>query len=275
MNRDELINYIHNTGFDTKANRGALGCLINETIANLEDNEIDIIAMHLSKIYPRDDFASGMKYVDHVAHAIALRTVFGPLYRNGLVLEYTHPDRTEGLNINVDLAKNASWAKPFVFIKMLENHFKEGNNNYGLIILYEMIGHRYGDLSVLSEGEDRNKNVLLMEQAYMNSFAKAQQIKCMKQLFSPWYWGALYFTKLEIRDKATEWHKRHQEMAMQYMVKDRRDTYLGKIALSLQMLKKLVGEKEFNNFVISIKNRNRNPCYANALSKGLKQCQKL
>lgn len=271
MEVNELINYIHQAGFDTKQNRGTLGRLINETIAGLSDQEIDTIALHLSQIYPKDSFASNMKNVDHVAPAIVFRTLFGSICKNGILLECTHPDRKAESDNTTNFIKTASWEKPFLFVSFLEKHFKAENNNYGLIILYEMLGHRYGDLAVLSTGEEREKNVALMEQAYLNSFQKARQIKCMKQSFSPWYWGAMYFTKLGMRDKAIEWHKKHQEMAMAYMLQDPHETYIGKITLSLKSLKELLGGNEFVDYIKGVQRRNKNKCYTKALKISLEK----
>jgi hypothetical protein len=265
MTELDIIKYIHEVGFDTD---GKLGCLIQETIQSLSDEGIKNVALELSSIYPKDEFAHNMKRVNHIPTSLVLRTVFGPLTRNGVLLEYTHPDRKDGLKHNIDLTKNTSWQKSFLFIKYLEDHFIKQNNNYGLLILYEMLGHRYGDLAVLSEGNERSSNVTLMEKAYIDSFNKANEIKCMKQLFSPWYWGALYFTKLGMQDKAVEWHKQHLEMAKQYM-HDGRGSYIDKLSMSFKMLKKLMSRSEYDGFVRHLKSTSKeNKYYCKVFARG-------
>lgn len=130
-----------------------------------------------------------------------------------------------------------------------------------------MLGHRYGDLAVISSGEDRQKYLDLMASAYTKSYQEADRIKCMKQLFSPWYWGALYFTKLGVTDKAIEWHKQYNDMAIQYM-NDGRGSYTEKTILSLNMLKGLLPKPEWKAYLKSLQIKSKNPHYSKAFGRG-------
>lgn len=262
MTVEKISNTIRTENFD---HDGSLGIKINNAILSMTNEEIEKVSRVLSEKYPGNEFASDLKKVNHIATSIVLRTLFGPLTRNGLVLDCTHPDRKDGLAHNLSIAQT-SWEKPFYFINCLEKHFAEKQNHYGLTILYEMLGHRYGDLAVVSS-EFRQKYLDLMEETYKKSYQEADIIKCMKQLFSPWYWGALYFTKLGIINKAIEWHKKYNEMAMKYMF-DGRGSYTEKTILSLNMLRNLLPKQEWKQYLQTIKRECNNPHYGKAFGRG-------
>lgn len=258
-----MFEIIRSTPFDID---GTFGCKICEGIQTLTPDEINEAAKILCDRYHTDSYAANLAKVNHIQPSLVLRTLFGPLTRNGLLLDITHPDRKDGYALNLSITQT-SWSQSFLFMDCLKKHFENANNNYGLLILYEMLGHRYGDLAVVSQGDDSNKYVGLMEEAYTNSYNYADKIKCMKQLFSPWYWGALYFTKLGIKDKAIFWHKKHQEMANKYM-NDGRNSYTDKIILSLKMLRDLISKPEWQEYIKQLKKQVHNPHYAKALGRG-------
>jgi len=219
----------------------SLGLSIYYAVQDMNINEMREVSCCLADLYLTPDNVGRFRKIRHERYALVIRTIFGDLSRNGMILSDTHPSRENDIKRNESWV-NHNWEKPFEFCDILQQEFESRDNLYGVLLLCEMLAHRYGDLSVV--GVD---HVVKMEQLYMKSYDLSKKIQCQKQMFSPWYWGAFYFMRLDHKEKSICWFKKYHNLANQYMT-DTQPSYRSMFHNSLLSTKKLLPRKEWKEY---------------------------
>lgn len=217
---------------------GTLGLAFYNAVQDMDADEMRESASSLADLYYTVDQVDGFRKVRHEQQALAVRTIFGDLSRNGLILSETHPDRGKDINRN-ESCVGCNWDKAFEFCEVLSKEFEQRGNQYGVMIVAEMVAHRYGDLSLV--GYDF---VDKMEGLYILAADIASKIQCQKQMFSPWYWGAFYFMKLGNIEKSIEWFKKYIITANEYM-RDGQPSYRHMVCHSLTAMRGMMSKRDF------------------------------
>lgn len=221
-----------------------------------EQDKIEM-AKALVKAFPTTKYTAANPSSTHMPQALVIRQIFD-CEKNGSLLDQSNPERSEQYRHNLDVVGSEVWRLGLEFCLILEQEFKNEDHLYGLTILYEMLGHRFGDLSL--QGHDQ---VDKMESYYMQAYQLAKKIPCPKHIFSTWFWGACYFSKLGINDKAKQWHLNFQKEAEVHM--GAKDSFVNKLRRSVQMLRPLMSEAEFRSYS-SKKRHSRNLAFKKVFS---------
>jgi len=82
---------------------GSLGLAFHHAIQDMSRADMLEPATKLSHLFYTPDQVSGFRKIRHETMALAIRTIFGDLSRNGLILSETHPDRGK------DIRRNKEW----------------------------------------------------------------------------------------------------------------------------------------------------------------------
>ena len=220
---------------------GSLGLAFHHAIQSMSFDEMKTSAQKLADLFYTVNQVNNFRKVRHEKHALVIRTIFGDLSRNGLILDETHPDRKNDIKRNKSWI-NKDWQQAFAFCDVLASEFESRGNSYGVMLIAEMVAHRYGDLALV--GFDTVDD---MEQLYRKAYKIATEIQCQKQMFSPWYWGAFYFMKLGQNDKSIEWFRKFTQMANKYM-KDQQPSYREMVCHSLRAIKKMMPKQEWEKY---------------------------
>ena len=122
---------------------------------------------------------------------------------------------------------------------MLESEFIKTDKKYGLILLYEGLGHRHGDLAVVSR-DSQQEYLDLMRGYYTKSHDIASEIKCAKQMFVLWFWMGCYYYKVGNKDEAGYWLKKFHKGFRKYSEVSR-VFYKDKMKVSLRVIKDCLG----------------------------------
>lgn len=242
---------------------GKVGTDIFNFIQKANEEEMKIVSDSLALIFPTTAYIQRNPQISHTPVCLLVRNIFGTLFKNGTLLDVMHPDRKDAYKFNCERIKD--WEKSFIFSNMLEKSFIEKNNQYGLVILYEMLAHRYGDLATFSEAEERKLNIEKMCQFYEKSYETCCVNKLVKQMFTPWYWGSLYLAKLGEKEKAIDWFKMFHKLADKYM--SSRESYLNKFNLSLSVMKSCMEESEWTVYLNKLKKNLKNKPIKRAINQ--------
>ena len=163
--------------------RGVPGLDIAACLPELSNEEMLLLADELSDQYPK------IAPEENIGYAGCIRDIHGE-WTKGRVA-FTSIEKLKNLNIDFEL--------PGKFIKLLEENFIKKNNNYGLCVLYEVSGHRYGDQVLIFDDETKMKQ---MWHSYMLSVKHAHKCNSDKHKFTPYYWAAMYFKLFGKKKKA-------------------------------------------------------------------------
>jgi len=199
---------------------GCPGKEINAMLPDFDDEQMKEIAKELAQnffIEPPDN---------HVTAAVLIRYIYGQFAKNGIHRSKEDFERMKKEELN--------WILPRKLLKFVYKEFENVNNFYGLSILCEMEGHRLGDEAVIN---DDSQKVEEMEDMYLKSVLFAHECGSFKQMFTPYYWAAIYFIKLKDKKKAIKYSKLTIENAEKYCPDDR-GSYQDKLKACLKYLKK-------------------------------------
>lgn len=224
---------------------GSPGRDIFHFLPYLTDEQTEEVVEKLSQVFPKE--SSG----HHVQTSACIRQIYGLFVREGVLLSSERME--EMINSNLD------WSLPRKFLDILRREFKKVKNYYGLCIVYEIDGHRYGDEAIMEKSENKLE---LMRQSYKKSVKYAFKCNCKKQIFTPYYWGAKYYDRYGDKKKAVEWYLKMMKNFNQKGAK-RSGVYFEKLQDAADRVRKL-DLKEFRsayNFYIVNKNikSNRRP----------------
>jgi len=217
---------------------GHLGYIIFESLSGLGDDDQVKLANFIAPMFAENKLVCDYKkYKQHLETSF-MRKLFGLTERNGTLLSITHPERLSGVQNNINTI--SYWRHSFMFASYLENAFIEFDRKFGLIILYECLGHRYGDLAVT-----KNKsNISMMKMFYKKSAELARLIKCPKQMFVLNFWEGCYYYKIDMYgDSVRSFQLFHSKF---FDMKGKSRVFYGdKLQLSLQLLKECMSPDEY------------------------------
>jgi len=177
----------------------------------MNGTDVTVLSKSLSQVFPTNP------PVDHVAIAACLRYIYGCFDKHGSLLSKKHEQ----------IVSNNDWKLSLPFILALENCFKNNGNDYGLLISYEMKGHRYGDDFVVHNDIYAIDKML---ECYHASQSLAKSVGSLKHTFTPFYWAACYLERYDV-EKAKEYHWKNLQMMEKYCP-DTREGYKSKASHS-------------------------------------------
>jgi len=131
--------------------------------------------------------------------------------------------------------KTAGWELPDEFMQYLKNAFQELGCQYGMVIWHEMYAHRFGDRAIV-EKDPHYLNGMIAH--YNETKQIAVKIKSWKHTFTPFYWAAYYFEKVEDISNCVKYHKKTLHMMNKYCPNSR-GGYKQKALSSYKKLKHL------------------------------------
>lgn len=184
---------------------------------------------------------------NHVRWAAFIRYIYGCFEKQGCLRSENDKNRM--------IQEKTDWSIHDNFVEQIMHSFKKHSKEYGLVIGYEMIAHRYGDKMVIS-GD--TSFAIKMEELYNASRDIAVKIKSYKHTFTPYYWAGCYFYEMKMNKKALEYHQKCLKSMNKYCP-DAREGYREKAKTSIQCLKSLLSQDEFHQWVSWIR-RSKNKC---------------
>ena len=203
-------------------------------LPKLTSDQFTVVANRVADLFPRTPPDN------HLHWAACIRYIYGCFEKQGCLRS------TEDKNRMV--IENPDWDLPFRFMNEVRNRFKHNRNKYGLVIHYEMRAHRFGDKAIFAQNmallEDVVANLQEMTRCYMKSSKIASEIKCWKQMFTPYYWCAHYYYEIGDKENAARYHWLNLE-SMEKYCPDARDGYREKAVSSLRQLNGCVDEKRW------------------------------
>ena len=81
----------------------SLGLSIYYAVQDMDVNEMREVSCCLADLYLTPDNVGRFRKIRHERYALVIRTIFGDLSRNGMILSDTHPSREN------DIKRNESW----------------------------------------------------------------------------------------------------------------------------------------------------------------------
>jgi len=244
-----IIKEANKLGFERN---GHLGYVIFESLPNID---YQAVASHIVSMFPSTIEVSDFKPFKQHLHTSFMRKLFGLSDRNGVLLSITHPNRSEGLASNC--CRSQYWDHVFDFVQILEDEFLKQKKHFGLILLNEALGHRYGDLYTLSEDkEDKEEYRSRMEDHYWQSFRLAKDIKCVKQIYVVWYWLGCYYYKNGENDQVKQNLVRFLNNFGKYQ-DHARVVPVEKIKIAFKILRNICSIEEYNVHVTVNRKRSR------------------
>jgi len=214
----------------------------------LTNEQIEEVANLLCKSFPKKPPGN------HVNVAACIRFIYGQFEKQGILRSNDDFERMKKEELN--------WELPRKFIKILYKKLEKDNNYYGLSILCEMEGHRLGDEAVL---ENNVEKLTLMAKVYCESVNFAYKCKSYKQMFTPYYWAAMYFVKFKDKENAIKYSKLTIKNAEKYCP-DSRGSYIDKLSHCLKYLKKN-DVKNWKEFYKGYRQKAKNKCVKKTFKK--------
>ncbi len=191
---------------------------------------------------------------NHVNVAACIRFIYGQFDKNGILRSNKDFERMKKEKLN--------WELPRKFLGLLYKKFEKNNNYYGLSMLCEMEGHRLGDEAILNKNKEKLKE---MEEIYKESVLFAYKCKSYKQMFTPYYWAAMYFIKFGNINNAIKYSELTITQAEKYCP-DSRGSYIDKIVRCLKCIKG-GNRKEWKKFYKGYKKKIKNRCVKTAFKR--------
>jgi len=198
---------------------GAPGKDVYFVLRTLDISRHDELAKSVANLFPRKAPSN------HVGYAAFVRYVYGCFEKQGCLR--SRKDKRRLINEKPD------WTISTQFMERVANFAIKNDNKYALIIHYEMLAHRLGDLAVI-----KNDLIILpeMEKHYLISKDLALKINSYKHMFTSYYWCAKYFAELNQIETALKYFKRTLK-AMEKYCPDARDGYKEKARDSISYFK--------------------------------------
>ena len=140
------------------------------------------------------------------------------------------------------------WSLPRKFINILKNFMEQEKKYYGLTIVHEIGGHRYGDEAIIY---NKNSYLVLMKESYEKAMKYALLSKSYKHLFSIYYWASRYYIKMKKTEKAASCSKKSLMAAGKYYHKyfpNGEPYYSSRLRFNLNLLKNTMDNEKFKNF---------------------------
>ena len=191
---------------------------------------------------------------NHVNIAACIRFVYGQFDKNGILRSDKDFKRMK--------KEKPDWELPRKFLKLLYKEFENNNSNYGLSMLCEMEGHRLGDEAVINKDKEKLKE---MKKVYDKSVSFAYKCKSYKQMFTPYYWAAMYFIKFGDIVNSIKYSKLMVKQAEKYCP-DSRGSYIDKVVRCLRCIKG-GDKKEWKEFYKGYKKKIKNRCVKTAFKR--------
>ena len=207
----------------------------------LSDKQMKEISIKIKDLFPK------IPSTNHVNVAACIRYVYGQFEKQGILRSRKDFKRMK--------KKRPDWLLSRKFLKLLYEELQKDNNFYGLSILCEMEGHRLGDEAVINKDKNKLKE---MERTYNKSVKFAYKCESYKQMFTPYYWSAVYFSKFKEVEKSLYYYKLTFEQVDKYCP-DTRDSYVYKIARAARYIRDK-DKDNWNNFKKKYKRNANNKC---------------
>lgn len=209
---------------------GAPGKEIYFGLKNMSDQELNEISQILSNFFPIKSTPD-----NHVKWAACLRYIYGCFEKQGCLRSDSDCKRMK--------EEKPDWELSDKFINYLESNFLKSDNFYGLTLLYEMKGHRFGDQAIIFDEKFLDQMMIF----YNKSLFFANKINCVKHLFANYYWAASYYEKCNKIDNAIELHKKNITQMILYCP-DNRQGYQSKAQDSIEFLRNNMQKDNFNQW---------------------------
>jgi len=210
----------------------------------LDDQLVEVVSMVESR-FPKTPPEN------HVNVGAFIRFIYGQFEKQGSLKNDAAFQEMKNNTPEWDLSRR--------FIRLLYEALKHSNNSYGMSIMDEMNAHRMGDEALLNN--DKNK-LKAMEEMYNNSVQNAYKCKSYKQMFTPYYWLAMYLIKFGDVKNAIKYSKLTLKNAEKYCP-DARASYVDKLCHCLKYLK----NNDHTYFKSFCKNKISNKCVKKAVRK--------
>lgn len=202
----------------------------------MTDEQQNIVAEKLAGCFPYKP------PTDHVEFSACVRYLHGLFDKNGCLLS----EDSKLLISHLDFDRSDK------FVEKLKNSFITKKCDYGLVLYYEMKGHRIGDRILLGDYSLVDK----MIKYYHQSHQLALKIKSIKHIFTSYYWCARYLEN--INPKLAIMHHEMNLKLMESYCPDTREGYVDKAKDSIEyLLKKLQGKElsEFKRWILQCHNK--------------------
>ena len=208
----------------------------------LSKNQMEVTAKHLCEHFP-------IKAPSHnVQYSACVRFIYGQNQKQGAL-------RSEEDIIR--MKKNGfDWSLPRKFINILKIFMEQKNKYYGLTIVHEIDGHRYGDETIIYN----NNSFVLMKENYKKAVEYASLSKSYKHLFSIYYWASKYCFKIDKIKEAEYYSKKALISAGKYYHKyfpNGDPYYSSRLKFNLKILKNMMTNKEFEKFSNLLKSKTK------------------
>jgi len=226
---------------------GSPGKDIYKMLSYLSEDQMKKTVVELCKVFPKNPPGN------HVNVAACIRFIYGQFEKNGTLKSENEFKKMK--------ENKPEWLLSRKFLRLLHEEFIKNNNFYGLSILCEMEGHRLGDESLINKDINKLKE---MEEMYIKSVVFADKCKSYKQLFTPYYWAAMYFIKYGDNKNAIKYSRLTIIQAEKYCP-DARRSYVEKILNCFECISK--DKNEWKNFYKKYKNSIKNKCVKKAFKE--------
>jgi len=209
---------------------GAPGREIYCCLSRLSDDEMQKIASLLALHFPLRPPGD-----NHVRWAACIREIYG-IDPPGYLLSKN---------------KSHKWELPEKFIMYLKKTFEDIKCYYGLVIWNEMFAHRLGDKAIINQDQKYLNDMV----RYYNKTARlALSIKSWKHTFTPFYWAAFYFGKMNEEKKCIQFYKKTLLMMDKYCP-SYKGGYKQKGLIAYKQLRCRLSKEEFEKLKNKLRNK--------------------
>lgn len=227
-------------GFRNGHYLGAPGKDIYWCLYEFTDEEMVKCANKLASLYPTKPPGN------HVKWAACIRYIYGCFEKQGCLRSRADKNRM--------IEENPNWSKPTEFMDKVRKCFEKSGNNYGLILHYEMLGHRIGDRIIIDNDLSRTPEMIL---TYRKSQSLSKKVKSWKHTFTPFYWCAKYLFETGQKELAKTYYQKCLRNMEKYCP-DARQGYREKATTAIRNYKACASREEYSDlkkWLASCKNR--------------------
>ncbi len=219
---------------------GAPGKDIFLAMPSLANDEFVDIAHRLAGLFP------STPPNNHLHWAACIRYVYGCFEKQGC-LRSKHDKRRM-------IEEDPDWQMPMKFMSHVRYKFRRNRNTYGRVLHYEMLGHRYGDMAIISNNNDYLEDMI---KHYEKSQRLAVKCQSLKHTFTPFYWAAHYYFEVGDKESAAKYHMLNLQN-MEKHCPDARPGYREKAVTSIKQLRACSSRhdwKKHQKWILKCKNR--------------------
>ena len=141
------------------------------------------------------------------------------------------------------------WSKIFEFTEVLIEEFIKQNNFYALSLLYEIVGHRYGDMFLTGDAESEAR----MINSYHIAAFYGLRNESAKHIATPYYWAATYFfSKRDIpqyEEQSLSYYKKYIELIDTYNIPDLPPGEQRKVMQALARIRHFLGDEGWTDYL--------------------------